>query len=251
MAINLKSLQHGQENKPPRIIIYGENGIGKTTFAAQAPSPVLIQTEDGLGQLDIPRFPLATTYQDVIDSLDSLEKEKHDFSTVIIDSLDWLEKLIFQKVAEDEGKEVIEEIAYGKGYVFALGLWDNVANKLNWLRNNKQMLVILVGHSLIKTFNSPDTESYDRYRLDLHDKSASFIRDWADCILFAKYKVFTKTSADQRTTKATNSAQNLRFLYTEERPTHWAKNRYSLPYELPFEKQTSWATFAAAMWPKK
>lgn len=249
MAISLSSLKRGKENKPPRIILYGDNGIGKTTFAAGAPNPVMIQTEDGIGELEIPRFPLAKTYDEVKASLETLVNENHDFQTVEIDSMDWMERLIFKKVCEDKGKDSIEEIGYAKGYTFALKYWDEIIDLLDRLRDEKQMIILLLGHVQTKRFDPPDGDSYDRYRFDMHDKSSSVLLDWADCVLFAKYKVFTKKSGDgfnQRSQAVAPPGED-RFLYTQERPSHWAKNRYSLPYEIPFRKEDSWKTFMDAL----
>ncbi len=106
--------------KTERVIIYGESGLGKTTFATSAPNPIVIQTEDGLGEIDVPCFPLAESYLDVMKALDSLANENHDFKTVVIDSLDWLESLIWKQVCTDNKVPSIEKIGYGRGYNEAL-----------------------------------------------------------------------------------------------------------------------------------
>ena len=100
--------------KTERVIIYGESGLGKTTFATSAPNPIVIQTEDGLGEIDVPCLPLAESYIDVMKALDSLANEDHDFKTVIIDSLDWLETLIWKQVCTDNKVSSIEKIGYGR-----------------------------------------------------------------------------------------------------------------------------------------
>lgn len=110
MAISLDSLERGTENKPPRIVIYGTKGIGKSTFGSSAPKPVIIQTEDGIGLLDTPRFPLAKSFADVLSAVGVLLKEDHEFKTVFLDSADWTERLIHAQVrAEHGGREIVDD----------------------------------------------------------------------------------------------------------------------------------------------
>ena len=103
MAISLASLQRSTDVKPPRILIYGVSGVGKTTLAASAPSPVFILTEDGLGALDVPHFSLATSFDDILQAQGALYTEPHEFKTVVVDSLDWLEPLVWKHVCERNG----------------------------------------------------------------------------------------------------------------------------------------------------
>jgi len=248
MAINLSSLKRSGQIDPPKMILYGINGVGKTSFAAQAPNPVFILTEKGLGALKVDYFPQAQSWEDVVQALDSLLNEDHKFNTVVIDSLDWLERLIFNRVAADEGKASIEDIGFGKGYTYAQNYWYDFTLRLDKLNEQKRMAIILIGHSLVKTFNSPDTDNYDRYRLDLHDKSAGILRDWADIMLFANYKAYTKTvdaGFNRKDHKGIGDGQ--RILYTEERPAFWAKNRYNLPFEIPLSRTDGWNNFASAL----
>ncbi len=139
MAISLNQLVRAAQPKPPIMTLYGVHGIGKSTFAAQAPSPVFIQTEDGLGLLDCAHFPLAASFDDVIGALAALYTEPHDFKTCVIDSVDWLEALIWAKVCRDNGWASIEDAGYGKGYVAALNLWRQFLDGLNALRAIREL----------------------------------------------------------------------------------------------------------------
>ena len=114
----LENIQTGRENKPPRIMVYGQEGVGKSTFGASAPAPVFIQTEDGLGEIDTCKFPLAQNIGDVIAELTALRDEEHNFRTVIIDSLDWLERLIFDEVCKEFGVCSIEKADGGFEVLF-------------------------------------------------------------------------------------------------------------------------------------
>ncbi len=229
MAISI--IKHN-EPQPPRIVVYGPPGVGKTTFAASADKPVFICTEDGLAQLEVDHFPLATSYEDVIGYLDTLINEEHDYKTVCVDSLDWLEAMIWERVCKDEGKESIEQIGYAKGYIYALNYWQTILSGLNALRS-KGMVCILIAHSIVKPFNNPLTDPYDRYSLKLHEKAKAKLEEWSDCLLFAGYKVAVR-KGEGKGEQLRGVGKGERILYTEERPGFAAKNRYSLPAELPF-----------------
>ena len=122
MAIDLDTVIKGAVHMPPRLIIHGVQGVGKTTLASNAPDPIFIQTEDGMGVLEAPRFPLAHNYEDVHDALMELAQKPHTYKSVVIDSLDWLQPLIWKKVCVDSGYTSIEEPGYGKGYIEALDI---------------------------------------------------------------------------------------------------------------------------------
>jgi hypothetical protein len=230
------------EAKPPCVVIYGPPKIGKTTFAANSDKPIFLCTEDGLGQQTVDHFPLITSYDQVIDHIDALVQEDHEYRTVILDSLDWLENIIWSKVAEDHGKRCIEDIGFAKGYIFALNYWREILNGFSYLRNNKGMIVVLIAHSQIKPFNSPLTEPYDQFSLKMHDKARAVVEEWADCILFAGYKIVTrgdKSKGDH--VRAIGSGE--RILYTTSRPGFIAGNRFNLPPEMPL----LWDTFIKAI----
>ena len=118
----LHSVQSGRAAAPPRLMIYGTEGIGKSTLAARTPKPIFIQTEDGLGEIDCHKFPLAKSLADVQAALSELQTEEHDYQSVVVDSLDWLERLIWDSICQDYGAKSIEKVdgGYGKGYIYAL-----------------------------------------------------------------------------------------------------------------------------------
>jgi hypothetical protein len=237
----LANILQGAKPGPRRMTVYGTAGVGKSTFATCAPSPIVIQTEDGLNEIDCHKFPVAQSFDEVMQSLAALYQEDHAYRTVVIDSLDWLERLIWAKVCATRQVATIEDIGYGKGYAFALTHWRDVLDGLTALRDRKGMTVILIAHARIERFENPETEAYDRYVPRLHKTAAAMVAEWSDEVLFATYKVFTKATEEgfnQKRVQGLGTGE--RVLRTTERPSHLAKNRLNLPDELPL----AWSAFA-------
>jgi len=246
----LEKVQRGRTSKPPRVLCYGVEGIGKSTFGSKAPKPIFIQTEDGLDEIDCDRFPLAATYKDVITALGELRAEKHDYETVIIDSLDWLERLIWDKLCEKHGVSSIEKVdgGYARGYTHALTYWREIIEHLNALRNQNGMVVVLISHSKVERFEDPESSSYDRFAPRLHKHAAALMSEWVDAVLFATRKIRTQ-SEDAGFNRKRTIAHALgkdggeRILRCVGGPSCVAKNRYSITEELPL----SWAAFIQAL----
>ncbi len=241
MVFDLKSIRKNDAMAAPRIMVYGVEGIGKSTFGAGAPNPIYILTEDGLGSLKVDHFPLATSFQDVMDAISTLYKENNAFETVIIDSLDWLEAIIQREI---EQKYDAKDLAYGKGSLIAAEKWREILDGLNALRNDKGMAIILIAHTTIKRFDSPEVEPYDRYQPKLQERSNAVVREWADAVLFANYKTIVKkddVGFNQTNNRGISTGERL--LFTSERPAYMAKNRYNMPESIPL----SWDAFAEAI----
>lgn len=241
MAFDLSSIRRNTALAAPRVLVYGVEGIGKSTFAAGAPSPVFIQTEDGLGSLAVDHFPIATKAGDVLDAIGSLFEQDHEFKTVVIDSLDWLETFIWRDI---ESKYDAKDLAYGKGAMIAAERWREILDGLNALRNSKGMSVVLIAHTEIKRFDSPEVEPYDRYQPKLQARSSALVREWCDAVLFANYRTIVKKD-DVGFNKTNNRGISTgeRLLFTAERPAYMAKNRYGLPESIPL----SWEAFETAI----
>ena len=241
----LESIQTGRENKPPRLMVYGQEGVGKSTLGASAPDAIFVQTEDGLGEIDCRKFPLAQTFGDVIAALTALRDEDHNFRTVVIDSLDWLERLIFDEVCKEFGVRSIEKAdgGYGKGYVDALVHWRKVLAILDDLRNKRGMMVILLAHAKVERFEDPENMAYDRYAPRLHKHAASLISEWVDAVMFATKRMRVSKDGDTRAIAAPIGADGgERILRTNGSPACVAKNRFGLPNEIPL----SWDAFLQA-----
>ena len=246
----ISNIQNGKENRPPRIMIYGSEGIGKSTFGAAAPNPIFIQTEDGLSEIACSRFPLAKTLADIPAELAALRDEEHNFQSVVVDSLDWLERLIFDEVCREFGVRNIEKAdgGYGRGYTHALTHWRKVIALLDELRIKKNMLVVLIAHAKIERFEDPENAAYDRYTPRLHKHAAGLITEWADAVLFANKRFrITKENAGFSGERAIASPIGTeggeRILRTVGSPACIAKNRYSLPAEIPLSFQAFMEAF--------
>jgi hypothetical protein len=244
MAFNLASLRRGRSFDPPRVVIYGEHGIGKSTFAASAPGLVFIPTEDGIANLETTSFPLCQSYTDVRDAIGSLYSEPHDFSAVCLDSLDWLERLIWAHVARQHGKSGIEGFDFGKGYTFALDVWRELLAGFNALRTERAMAIILTAHCEVKRYDSPTSEPFDRYQIKLHKHASGMVQEWADVVGFAAEKmVVRKEDVGFNKTARRAITTGERVLHVAPSPAFCAKNRYALPDTLPLD----WASFQTAI----
>lgn len=245
--MTLGAVTKGKLSKPQRIVIYGTEGIGKSTFGACAPSPIFLCAENGTEHLDVARFPAPAGWRDVLDAVDTLLSEEHTYRTLVIDSLDWLEPMVWAETCRtktaDGGKRVthIEEYGFAKGYEYALPVWRELLDRLDALKERKRMNVVCIAHSHVTTFKSPDTEDFQRYELAVHKKAAALLKQWPDHVLFAAHEIVTKK--EDRRAKGVSTGQ--RFIYTTKTAAYDAKNRAEggMPETLPL----SWDAFMTAL----
>lgn len=242
MAISLTSLRQRSESKPPRMLVYGTAGIGKTSLGMAAPAPVFIQTEES--EVNCPTFGLLKTYGEVMEAIGALYGEPHDYRTLVLDSVDWLEPLVWAETCRANNWASIEAAGYGKGYLAALDQWRTLLDGMNALRDERGMTILLIAHCEIKRFDSPETEPYDRYQIKLHSRASALVQEHVDAVLFANYRVSTVKADLGFNKKAVRGVGGGdRMLYTNERPAFLAKNRYGLPDSLPLD----WPTLAAGI----
>jgi len=246
----LSRIEHGRTSRPPRLLLYGVEGIGKSSFASLSPRPIFIQTEDGLDEISCDKFPLAGNCQEVMTTLMDLHDEPHEYETVVVDSLDWLERLIWDRVCQDFGVKSVEKAdgGYARGYMHALTYWREFVEQLNRLRNDRQMAVVLIAHSKVERVEDPLTPSYDRYSPRLHKHASALLGEWVDGILFAHWKYRTRSEdtgfGRERSIAIPIGANGEdRVLRTVGSPAWVAKNRFSLPPEIPL----AWDSFAEGL----
>lgn len=246
--MTLASVTRAIRTAPDRIHLSGTEGVGKTTFAAEAPSPIFICAEDGLPPVlgEVARFPEPETFSDVLDAIRTLIREDHEYRTLAVDTLDWLEPLIWRELCarngwtDGNGAPDIEKPGYGKGYVAATEEWRRFLSALDTLRARKGMEIILLSHTHIKTFQNPAGDDYSRYESKLHKGAAALVREWCDVNLFAIHEEFAKEVKGKVTRKGVSTGR--RVIHTERTAAWDAKNRYALPPELPL----NYGDYAAA-----
>lgn len=244
MAISMASLRSGTALRPPLLVTYGVAGVGKTVFAANSVKPVIMQTEDGLGTIKVPTFGMLRSLDEVFAAINALYEEPHEFRTVVLDSLDWLEPLIWKRTCQDNKWQDIEQPGYGKGYLAALDTWRLFLDSMTTLRDERGMGIILIAHCDIRRFDSPETEPYDRYVIKLQSRAAALVQEHADAVLFANYRVSTiKTDVGFKKQVIRGVSGGERLLHTTERPAYLAKNRFGLPDTLPLD----WSALAACI----
>jgi DNA polymerase III delta prime subunit len=240
--MTLKSVVKGKLEAPYRILLYGPEGVGKSTFGADAPSPIFIGAEDGTRHLDVARFPAPETVQDVFEAVRVLTADAHEYQTLVLDTLDWVEPLIWREVCRRDNVSNIEEVGggYMKGYTVAVDEWRKLVAALERLQATKRMHVVLLAHSHIKTFKNPEGEDYDRYEIKLHPKASGLVKEWCEAVLFAREETLVHKAKGKRPKGVGVGA---RIIYTERSGAYDAKNRYTMPAEIPL----SWADFDAAV----
>jgi AAA domain len=253
MAISFADLKRVKSADPPRILLYGPEKAGKTTLANEFPAPVFLQTEEGTGMLELDTFGKLQSYQDVMDAVASLYQEEHQFKTVVVDSITALQTLIYAEVCargDEKGNEKkrIEDFGYGKGYVYALSVWQEFMEGIMALRRDRGMTVILIAHSKIERFDDPETVSYSRYDIDLHEKARDFLKREVDLVVLLKPDVTIKTE-EQGFSKTRARADGGRsvWMHTSSRPAFAAGNRYDLPERILYERGKGFASLADSL----
>jgi hypothetical protein len=240
----LDQIRPGNEVFPPlKILIYGTQGIGKNTFASTFKAPVVIQTEEGSEALDTPTFPLCNNFQEIVDAINDLHG-KTKFKTVILDTLDWTESMLWTACCESKGWSCIEDAGYGKGYIELDKWWRHVMQGLDSLRHSRGMDVIVLAHAKVKNIKPPDTDEYASYQIKLQDRAFALWQEWASMVLFLNYKVNiqkTKTGINEERTRGIGTGD--RMIFTTERPAYKAKSRWPLPDEILIGKDRQWKAF--------
>lgn len=239
---DLSSITTTRNFPPQKLVVYGVPGIGKTTFAATFPTPLLLRTEDGAGALDIPTFPkIISSMEDMSLACNALLRGGHNFKTLIVDSLDWTEPFVWDAVCREHQKGGIEDFGYGKGYVHVDTKWRKIQKGLDMIRERCGMHVVTIAHAVPITYDPPDSDPYQRYTLKLHKRASALWMEWADMILFLNYKAKVIAGEEGKRSKAKGSGD--RVIYTAERPAYQAKSRWPLDDAITIGTDPTWAAF--------
>jgi len=222
-------ISRGRQAAPVRAVIYGVEGVGKSTLAAAFPAPLVLDTEDGTRHLDVARVAIPD-WKTILLAIAELKVDRQGFDTVLVDSIDWAERLLAEKVCKDGGKDSIEAFGFGKGHVIVAEHLAKFLDSLDGLVA-AGMNVVLVGHSCVKRTSPPElTDGYDRHELKLSKLGAALVKEWCDTLLFATYKSALVEGTDGRK-KAVGGRE--RVLHTERTAAWDAKNRFGLEPTLP------------------
>lgn len=253
-APSLDLITRGRQEQAPRVLLYSPPKIGKTGWAAQIPGVVFIASEQGTQEYDVARIPVITKcegkgvkhkcgWSEFHGWLDFLINKPHEFKALAIDTLDWLESVLFTHLIATcpKGRPTIVEChgGYGKGYDVAVDEWRRVASKLDKIALERGMLVSLLAHSEVNKFYDPTSDNFDQHKLKMHKKSAGFWTEWADAIMFANFDILY----DQTTDEWTSTGRRVCYTSPPNNFAYVAGNRYGLPPKLDL----TYAAFEQAM----
>ncbi len=253
MALSLSDLRTVRADQPARVLIYGNEGVGKTTLASEFPNAVFLQCEEGTpGETELTSFGTLPDFNGVMEAMTALYDGEHDFQTLVVDSVTALQAMIFAEVCRrgDEhgnAKSRIEDFGYGKGYANAKPVLREFQDGCDALRRDRGMSIVLIAHSVVTTFNDPETQAYDRYEIDLHKQLNGQITRDLDAILLLKKPVNMKVEDgkgfNQKRARAEGSASTVK-IHAVGKPAFVAKNRYGIPAELLFNRGEGYSALA-------
>jgi hypothetical protein len=241
---------------PSRVIVHGVEGVGKSSFACQAPKPIFLMTRGETGLLSLidngqvpetDHFDEAKTWNDLKLQVNYLIVNETEHKTLVLDTLNGAERLCFEHVTSTKfGGRWENFSAYGRGPESALEEWIAFLTTLDRLRERRRMAVIALAHTKIKTFKNPEGDDFDRYATDMHEKTWGAAAKWADAILFGNYETFSKKDKGELRAKGVSSGTRL--FYTQRTAAYDAKNRLGLPPEIPMgaSAKEAWANFFEA-----
>lgn len=228
------SITTGILNSPVKTVLYGPEGIGKSTFASHFPDPVFIDTEGGTKRLNIARLPQPTSWAMLLDEVNEVRKGAIPCCTLVIDTADWAERLAITALCAKAKVDGLEGFGYGKGYTYLKEEYGRLLDALEEVLNTGHNVLILA-HSTISKFEQPDAVgNYDRWTMKTTKQVEPMLREWCDLLLFANYKTIVEKVGDSKNAK-NKASGGRRVLYTTHTPCWDAKNRFDLPDEVPFE----------------
>lgn len=234
-------IETGKKQEPLKVIIYGPEGVGKSSLAAQFPKPVFVDIESGTAQLDVARTPKPSSWSMLRGIVEELTKNTQGFQTLVIDSADWADKLAIDEICAKANKAGIEDFGYGKGWQYLADEWKRMLDLLTKLQVTQGMNVVFVAHSWLRKFEQPDEAgAYDRYELKMEKKSAGILKEWACAILFCNYRTIVVDVDGKKKAQG-----GKRVIYSTFHPCWDAKNRHGLEDEQDLDIKSLAPLFAA------
>lgn len=229
------NITSGKIAREQKVVLYGLEGIGKTTLAAQFPDPLFIDTENGTSHLDVKRItPAPIDWKTLTGYVVEVSETPGICKTLVIDTADWAERLCVEYVLTRHRVSGIEDFGYGKGYTYVKEEFTRLLDALSTVVA-RGINVVVTAHSQIKKFEQPDEMgAYDRFELKLSRQASPLLKEWADMVLFLNYKTII-VQPDAKTGGHAKAQGGKRVMYTTHTPAWDAKNRFGLPEELPME----------------
>lgn len=225
------NISSGVIKSAQKIVIYGPEGIGKSTMASKFPDPLFSDTEGSTKRLDVKRFDRPTSEEMLIQQIEYVKAHPDICKTYVIDTADWAEKLCARSVCAKYKKTGIEDFGYGKGYTYLAESFGKILNLLEDVVN-LGINVVVTAHAIMRKFEQPDEAgAYDRWELKLDKRTGPMLKEWADAVFFVNYKTIVEQNSD----KKYKASGGKRVMYTQHHPCWDAKNRYDLPPETDFD----------------
>lgn len=247
-TLTIMNIRKGKQVRAQRVVIYGVEGIGKSTLASAAPAPLFLDTENGTGQLEVDRVEVQTL-ADIGSVITKLQQQLSagmcEYKTLVLDTADNLWRLCADSICAENNWTDIEKAGYGKGYAMASDRFRVVLSHFDALMK-LGMHVVIVSHAKIDKISPPDNAEYSKYAIKVSapnkqaESSRELLKEWCDCLLFCHYD----TTVDSSKGKAVG--QHKRVVSTTCSPAWEAKNRYNLPETMDMSPETMQAIFAAA-----
>ena len=247
MAISLASLKRASVSLPPLMLVYGTAGMGKTSLALQAPGAVYVQIapERPPSDVEATGFGELTEYGQVIEALGALYTDQHEYKTVVIDSVDALEPLIWRETCLRNQWKDIEQPGYGKGYLAADHVWRELIAGCDALRRDRGIQVIWLALAEATNHEEPGSQPYQRYMMKVHKRAEGLLTQAADAVLFINTKVTIKETEAGFGKKNTHAeGGGTRWLFSDGRPAYVAKNRFNMPDAIALPKGDAWTALS-------
>ncbi len=225
------NISKGRIQRAKKVVIYGPEGIGKSTFASKFPDPLFCDTEGSTYDLDVDRLDRPDSAQMLYECIDLVKAHPDICKTFVLDTADWAEKLLSKKVCVSSKKSGIEDFGYGKGYTYLMEEFGKLLNQLEDLIE-LSINVVITAHAALQKFEQPDENgAYDRWSLKLTKQDSPLLKEWADAVLFVNYKTYVEKTENNKH----KASGGKRVMYTSHHPCWDAKNRWGLPDECPFD----------------